>query len=102
MSIGAVFVLVVFGAVVIASVTNSEGPRGAEVAAPDLNGAPAVTAVGAVTSPPWPVAADTAAAVRAAGLPMLEQEGMVEHIHAHLDVIVDGRPVPVPASIGID
>ena len=24
------------------------------------------------------------------------------HVHAHLDVFVDGRPVPVPAGIGID
>ena len=33
---------------------------------------------------------------------MLSSEGMVEHIHVHLDVLVDGKPVPVPANIGID
>ncbi|MET9869732.1 hypothetical protein ABZZ16_26900, partial [Streptomyces sp. NPDC006386] len=38
----------------------------------------------------------------AAGLPMLGGEGMVEHIHVHLDVIVDGKPVEVPANIGVD
>ena len=32
---------------------------------------------------------------------MLGSEGSVEHIHAHLDVIVAGKPVPVPADVGI-
>jgi hypothetical protein len=26
----------------------------------------------------------------------------VEHIHVHLDVLADGKPMPVPANIGID
>src|SRR5437764_15460008 len=33
---------------------------------------------------------------------MLSSEGMVEHIHVHLDVLADARTVPVPANIGID
>jgi hypothetical protein len=33
---------------------------------------------------------------------MLSAEGNVEHIHAHLDVLVDGHAVEVPADIGID
>lgn len=33
---------------------------------------------------------------------MLASEGTVEHIHAHLDVYVDGKAVTVPALIGID
>src|SRR5207245_1137397 len=37
-----------------------------------------------------------------AQLPMLGAEGQVMHIHAHLDVVVDGKPVTVPALIGID
>jgi hypothetical protein len=40
--------------------------------------------------------------MRAAGLPRLSREGSVEHIHAHLDVRVNGQPVEVPAMIGID
>ena len=27
---------------------------------------------------------------------------MVQHFHVHLDLLVDGRPVPVPANLGID
>jgi hypothetical protein len=62
---------------------------------------PRLTAIGNTSSPPWPAPGDAATAVQAAGLPMLGSEGSVEHIHAHLDVIVDGTPVPVPADIGI-
>ncbi|MET9362112.1 hypothetical protein ABZX93_14475 [Streptomyces sp. NPDC006632] len=53
-------------------------------------------------APPWPAPADPAAAARAAGLEMMSAEGMVQHTHTHLDVLVDGRPVTVPAAIGID
>ncbi|MBW0105505.1 hypothetical protein, partial [Pseudonocardia sp. KRD291] len=40
--------------------------------------------------------------MRAAGLPVSDMSAMAQHFHAHLDVIVDGRPVPVPADLGID
>src|ERR1700749_762314 len=69
---------------------------------PDINDPAATIAVGGYTTPPWPAPADATAAVNAAGLPMLGREGNVEHIHAHLDVPVDGQAVPVPAGIGID
>jgi hypothetical protein len=42
------------------------------------------------------------AAAKKAGLEMLGQEMLQVHYHAHLDVIVDGQPVTVPAFIGID
>jgi hypothetical protein len=53
---------------------------------------------------PWSAnTADLAARLRAIGLPPLSPaEGTAVHIHQHLDVYVDGRPVPVPAGIGID
>jgi hypothetical protein len=69
---------------------------------PDINDPAATIAVGGYTTPPWPAPADATAAVDAAGLPMLGREGNVEHIHAHLDVLVDSQAVPVPADIGID
>jgi hypothetical protein len=28
--------------------------------------------------------------------------GTAEHYHAHLDVLVEGEPVPVPANIGVE
>ncbi|MBB6404670.1 hypothetical protein [Arthrobacter sp. AZCC_0090] len=38
--------------------------------------------------------------IKAAGLDILTAEGTAEHYHAHLDVLVDGKPVTVPAEIG--
>jgi hypothetical protein len=68
-------------------------------------GAP--TSTPKVTAPPpvstsWTVPADASAAARAAGLPMLGEEKLAVHYHAHLDVIVNGTAVPVPAGLGID
>jgi hypothetical protein len=71
-------------------------------AAQSIPATPPATAQGRTNLPPWPLPANTTAQVRAAGLPMLGAEGTVEHIHAHLDVIVNGQPVVVPANLGID
>jgi hypothetical protein len=93
-------VAVILVAVVVAVVgTNRAGnsSRSAQIPA-----SPRMTALGGTANPPWPVPADASGAVQAAGLPMLASEGAVEHIHAHLDIIVDGKPVTVPASVGID
>jgi hypothetical protein len=54
---------------------------------------------------PWPPpavvdnGAQSAAYVAAAGLPY-NQEMLTVHYHAHLDVIVDGKPVTVPPYLG--
>lgn len=39
---------------------------------------------------------------RKAGLEPEPAEILEYHVHAHLDVLIDGRPVIVPAGIGID
>lgn len=46
--------------------------------------------------------ADASAAAAAAGLPMLGQEHLNVHYHAHVDLVVRGQAVTVPAFIGID
>lgn len=69
---------------------------GTSSAASGADGKPAASSVN------WPAPPDAGARVKAAGLPMLGQEGQVLHIHSHLDVFVDGKPVTVPADIGID
>lgn len=51
--------------------------------------------------PPWPLPADPVAGARTAGLSIGPLEGTAKHFHAHLDVIVNGKPVPVPANLGI-
>ncbi|MER6297995.1 hypothetical protein ABT247_00280 [Kitasatospora sp. NPDC001539] len=90
-------VLVAVGgiAVVIATNQSSSPPSG-------VPAHPRTTAEGRTTPPPWDAPADVAAAVKAAGLPMLGAEGTALHIHAHLDVYADGQAVTVPALIGID
>jgi hypothetical protein len=50
----------------------------------------------------WPLPADPAAAAAKAGLPMLNREMLEVHYHAHLDVLVRGVAITVPAGIGID
>jgi hypothetical protein len=55
------------------------------------------------TPPPW--SANTGKLqqrLRAIGLPALTEEGQVTHIHQHLDIFVDGKPVKVADDIGID
>jgi hypothetical protein len=69
---------------------------------------PGVTAgPGATTAPtaqePWPApVSDVTARAQSAGLPILAAEAFAQHIHAHLDVFVNGQAVTVPANIGID
>ncbi|WP_051367174.1 hypothetical protein [Hamadaea tsunoensis] len=46
--------------------------------------------------------ADPGAAAVAAGLPMLGQEMLAVHYHAHLDVSAHGKIITVPGGIGID
>lgn len=52
--------------------------------------------------PPWPNPADPSTAIVNAGLTPAGSEGMADHFHAHLDVIVNGQPIPVAANIGAD
>ncbi|GIF46027.1 hypothetical protein DFJ67_5459 [Asanoa ferruginea] len=91
-------VLVVVGVVLALTLHKSDSAA----AAAAIPASPATTAQGRTDPPPWAVPADTAAQVKAAGLPMLGTEGTTEHIHAHVDVVVNGQPVVVPAGIGID
>jgi hypothetical protein len=51
---------------------------------------------------PWPAPADAMRLTRAAGLRPEPREQLRYHVHAHLDVFVNGKPVTVPAGIGIN
>jgi len=51
---------------------------------------------------PWDAPADSLAATAAAGLQPETHETLVHHVHAHLDVFVNGKQVVVPAGIGIE
>jgi hypothetical protein len=97
-AVGAVAALLV-GAAILGVVLMSGG--GSKTAAPtNYNNLPGVRK----TKAPWPVdytnLADRLAPLGLTTLP--GHEGLVRHDHAHLDVFVDGKRVPVPALIGIN
>jgi hypothetical protein len=50
----------------------------------------------------WPAPPDALAATRAAGLEPERREQLATHRHTHLDILLDGTPVEVPAGIGIN
>jgi hypothetical protein len=55
------------------------------------------------TKAPWPVEYEFLAdRLLPLGLQTLSQEGVATHIHAHLDIFVNGKHVTVPALIGIN
>ena len=51
---------------------------------------------------PWPAPADPMKLAVRAGLTPETHEFVFLHVHAHLDVFVNGAPVTVPAGIGIE
>jgi hypothetical protein len=50
----------------------------------------------------WPAPPDPIERTVAAGLEPERKEFLIHHVHAHLDVFVDGEPIAVPAGIGIN
>jgi hypothetical protein len=65
------------------------------------------TAIQPVATPatepaPWPLPPDPMALSAKAGLGAEPAEKLTYHVHAHLDVFVNGQPQVVPAGIGID
>ena len=50
----------------------------------------------------WALPDDPMRLAEDAGLEPLKSESLDYHVHAHLDVFKDGRPVLVPGGIGID
>lgn len=53
-------------------------------------------------APLWPAPADQARYIKKANLVADQMEHFVVHFHDHLDVLVNGLPVPVPEILGID
>ena len=98
---------VAFVAVLVAAgslVASAALPAGASVThKPTIATVPFATPSGvtlAQTPPPWALPADAKPYIAAAGLSVLSQEQLQVHYHAHVDVIVNGNAVTVPAGIG--
>lgn len=52
---------------------------------------------------PWlPEIDNLLSRLKAIDLPALYEEGNALHIHQHLDILVSGKPVTIPAGIGIN
>lgn len=85
--LSAVAALAIITAVTVVTITQSTSPT-----------RPQAT----TGAPPWPAPTDPAARAEAAGLRVARMEGAALHIHQHLTVNVDGKPVQVPANLGID
>ncbi|HKP43659.1 hypothetical protein [Mycobacterium sp.] len=94
--------IVIVAVIAVIVIVTKQDRRASEANATTTENSPTTTAVGADSLPPWPAPSDATAAAGNAGLPMLSSEGMAEHIHVHLDVLVDGKRAQVPANIGID
>ena len=71
---------------------------GLAAAAPAVAPAP-TPKTGAV---PWPAPADALRRTRLAGLTPERHEFLQYHVHAHLDIFLNGQAVRVPAAIGIN
>jgi hypothetical protein len=82
------------------STSSSNGSTGG--AATGTSAAPSTGSTGGAAAAGWSRNADQTSTAKKAGLPMLGGEMTQVHYHAHLDVIVDGQPVTVPALVGID
>jgi hypothetical protein len=86
-----------------ASSGSSNGSTGGAASTTATSGAQAAPSTGAPAAPAdWSLGADQTGNAKKAGLPMLGGEMNQVHYHAHLDILVDGKPVTVPQYVGID
>jgi hypothetical protein len=78
--------------------SGSKSSGGDTDACSQFSGAPAAR----TTKAPWPAPQNPMALTCKAGLIPEKAEFLQYHVHAHLDVFINGRPLFVPAGIGID
>jgi hypothetical protein len=96
--LGAVAVVAVV-VVALSSVGSGAAPT-PSAAASAPGGAPASPAAGPALL--WPAPSNPLELTVEAGLEPAPKEYLVNHVHAHLDVYIDGEEVTVPAGIGIN
>jgi hypothetical protein len=92
--------------VLLAACGGSGNSNGGAATSAASTAASATTVQAAATpatgAAPWPLPADPMGLARKAGLTPEPAERLQYHVHAHLDVFVNGTRVEVPAGIGID
>jgi len=98
MFVGAItLVVAILGTLLVIGIRNAPSV-GSSAASTDLK---SFSGLGESALPPWALPSDPPARAAAAGLPM-EKMGMADHYHVHLDILIDGKAVPVPQNLGID
>jgi hypothetical protein len=100
----AVCSIVVAGALAALSAACGSSSSGSSGGSTLPGGATEITAAppNSSTYAPWPAPPNPMARAVAAGLVPETAEHLEFHVHAHLDVYIDGKPVLVPAGLGID
>jgi hypothetical protein len=98
--------LVVLALALLAGCGGSSGSEGssastAETSPTTDSGAP-TAAASELPQPSWPAPPNPLELTKQAGLEPERRETLAYHVHAHLDVYVDGERVLVPAGVGID
>ncbi len=90
--------MILVAALVVGGCAGAGDGSPASTAQPDTEPvSPAAEAVVLWPAPPNPMELTVAA-----GLEPAPKEFLTNHAHAHLDVFVDGKPIAVPAGIGIN
>jgi hypothetical protein len=98
---GALVVAVIAAAVIGVVVTRGGGnSKGDTVAVATYNRLPGIRKTKAPWPPEYQFLADRLAPLDLTTLS--GHNGLVEHFHAHLDIFVNGKPVKVPALVGIN
>lgn len=85
----------------VVGVAACGGSPSASRAPASPSAAPDVSASAGAVALVWPAPPDPMERTVQAGLKPQPKEFKTNHVHAHLDVFVDGKPVSVPAGIGI-
>lgn len=96
--------IVIFGAVGVITAALIGGGTWAVVSqggSGEQTALPRAISGNGTSAPPWPLPADPVSVAREAGLTVQPMEGTAKHFHAHLDVLVNGKEVTVPANLGI-
>jgi hypothetical protein len=98
---GAIRSLVVSGALVLALASCGDDGGDDSADHPETS-SPSVSPGSDEPLAVWPAPDDPEALASEAGVPFEVTEHLAYHVHAHLDVFVEGQPVQVPPGIGIN
>jgi hypothetical protein len=97
----AIFALAVFVGAAGCGTPQAGSPSAALASAGAAPSAAGPSSSGQPAGVLWPAPSDPMERTVAAGLKPGPKEYTNNHVHAHLDVFVDGKPVTVPSGIGI-